>query len=104
MWDPKHLTTLQAFTACYGDSFNFSFAVKATFYEYQTKWCLRVTVNDSLLHLSDTFDRHIDTISKMNYRLFCHVADILNARYESCFLSPLLAEFLFDFVTLKILK
>jgi hypothetical protein len=48
-----------------------------------------VTVNDSLRHLSDTFDRHIDTISKMNYRLFHHVADVLNARYE----SPILGQF-----------
>jgi hypothetical protein len=23
MWDPEHLTTLQASTACYGDSFTF---------------------------------------------------------------------------------
>jgi hypothetical protein len=59
-----------------------------------------VTVNDSLLHLSDTFDRHIDTISKMNYRLFCHVADILNARYESYFLSPFLAQSSLDFLNL----
>ncbi|XP_033608442.1 ionotropic receptor 75a [Cryptotermes secundus] len=41
-----------------------------------------VTNNDSLLHLSDTEDRHIDTASKMNYRLFCHVADIVNASVE----------------------
>ncbi|XP_021928351.1 glutamate receptor ionotropic, delta-2-like [Zootermopsis nevadensis] len=41
-----------------------------------------VTNNNSLLHLKDTTDRHIDTISKLNYAIFCHVADIVNARVE----------------------
>jgi len=39
-----------------------------------------VTNNDSLLHLTDTVDRHIDTMSKVNYALFCNVVDIVNAR------------------------
>jgi len=44
-------------------------------------WCCwQVTNNDSLLHLTDTVDRHIDTMSKVNYALFCNVMDIINAR------------------------
>jgi hypothetical protein len=45
--------------------------------------CWQVTNSDSLLHLEDTFDRHIDTVSKLNYALFNHVADIVNARYDT---------------------
>ncbi|KAK5644622.1 hypothetical protein RI129_005922 [Pyrocoelia pectoralis] len=41
--------------------------------------CLVVTVNDSLLHLTDKRERHIDTISKVSYALLLHLGDILNA-------------------------
>jgi hypothetical protein len=60
--------------------------VNAPFFTHcETRWqwcCWQVTSNDSFLHLTDAVDRHIDSISKVNYALFCHVADIVNARYS----------------------
>ncbi|XP_069698811.1 uncharacterized protein [Periplaneta americana] len=41
-----------------------------------------VTTNDSLLHLRDTVNRHIDTIQKVNYNLFYIVADMINASVD----------------------
>jgi hypothetical protein len=38
-------------------------------------------------HLTDTIDKHIDTITKVNNALFLHVVDILNARYWTFLMS-----------------
>ncbi|PSN49052.1 Ionotropic receptor 75m [Blattella germanica] len=38
-----------------------------------------VTVNDTLNHLDNTINKHIDTITKVNDALFHHIVDILNA-------------------------
>ncbi|XP_063232174.1 glutamate receptor ionotropic, delta-2-like [Bacillus rossius redtenbacheri] len=41
-----------------------------------------VTFNDTLNHLMDLHDKHIDTITKLNYILLLHVVDIMNASME----------------------
>ncbi|XP_069698812.1 ionotropic receptor 75a-like [Periplaneta americana] len=41
-----------------------------------------VTDNDTLQHLSNTVNKHIDTITKVNDALFHHVVDILNASVD----------------------
>jgi hypothetical protein len=38
-------------------------------------------------HLTDTIDKHIDTITKINNALLHHVVDILNARYWTFVIS-----------------
>jgi hypothetical protein len=40
----------------------------------------QVTHNDTMEHLDDNVDKHIDTYTKTNYAQFKHVAEILNAR------------------------
>ncbi|XP_021928480.1 probable glutamate receptor isoform X2 [Zootermopsis nevadensis] len=42
-----------------------------------------VTNNDTLNHLSDTINKHIDTITKVNDVLFHHIVDVLNASVET---------------------
>jgi hypothetical protein len=42
MWDPQHLTTLWAPTACYGDSFSlWSRSVLPVRYELDCKYCYK---------------------------------------------------------------
>jgi hypothetical protein len=42
LWDPKHLTTLQASTACYGDSFTlWRRSVLPVRYELDCKYCYK---------------------------------------------------------------
>ncbi|KAJ8873534.1 hypothetical protein PR048_024352 [Dryococelus australis] len=42
----------------------------------------KVTNNDTLEHLTDLHNKHIDTITKLNYILLLHVIDIMNASVE----------------------
>jgi hypothetical protein len=46
----------------------------------------QVTNNDTMYHLTNTRDKHIDTITKVNHNLFLHVVDMLNARYGTYFI------------------
>ncbi|XP_033608435.1 uncharacterized protein LOC111867100 [Cryptotermes secundus] len=41
-----------------------------------------VTNNDTMNHLTNTIDKHIDTITKVNHNLFLHVVDMLNASLD----------------------
>ena len=40
----------------------------------------QVTENNTLDHLDDNVDKHIDTYTKTSYAQFKHVIEILNAR------------------------
>ncbi|XP_023022883.2 ionotropic receptor 75a [Leptinotarsa decemlineata] len=42
--------------------------------------CIVITNNDSLNHLTDKRDKHIDSIAKVNYVLVEHLSDIVNIR------------------------
>ncbi|KAL3269442.1 hypothetical protein HHI36_008512 [Cryptolaemus montrouzieri] len=44
--------------------------------------CIVITNNNSLNHLTDKRDKHIDSIAKVNYVLVQHLADFVNARLE----------------------
>nr|CAH7747942.1 unnamed protein product [Callosobruchus chinensis] len=41
--------------------------------------CIVITNNDSLNHLTDKRDKHIDSIAKVNYVLVEHLSDVINA-------------------------
>ncbi|KAK9879941.1 hypothetical protein WA026_008451 [Henosepilachna vigintioctopunctata] len=43
------------------------------------KTCLVITQNDSLYHLTDKRDKHIDSIAKVNYVIIQHLKDFVNA-------------------------
>ncbi|KAJ8873536.1 hypothetical protein PR048_024354 [Dryococelus australis] len=42
----------------------------------------RITDNDTLNHLTDLHNKHIDTVSKLNYILLLHVINMMNASIE----------------------
>ncbi|KAK9730319.1 Ligand-gated ion channel [Popillia japonica] len=44
------------------------------------KSCLVITHNNSMNHLLDKRDRHIDTIAKVNYVFILHIRDLLNVK------------------------
>nr|XP_015835109.1 PREDICTED: glutamate receptor ionotropic, delta-2 isoform X2 [Tribolium castaneum] len=46
------------------------------------KSCIVITNNDSLNHLTDKRDIHIDSIAKVNYVLVQHLSDTINASLE----------------------
>lgn len=47
----------------------------------------QVTNNDTMNHLTNTIDKHVDTITKVNHNLFHHVVDMMNARYWPYFIT-----------------